>query len=121
MGWFSHNNNKKILNEILLIVKDLETFGRVFMATVQEQLDDVKASLDTISAGLDNVNTDVGNIAADEAKQTQMILDLQAIINGGGVITAEQLQPLVDQAKATQAKTDALASATKALADAIPD
>lgn len=98
---------KKLLGEILETLRRVETKGDVLMATVQEQLDAVQTALDSVSAGLDN-------IAADEAKQTQMIMDLKAIIDGGGVITPEQLQPLVDSAKAMEAKT-------KALADSIPD
>lgn len=77
------------------------------MATVKEQLDQVAASLDKAGTALEN-------IAADEAAQTKLILELQDIIAGGGVITAEQLQPLVDKSKA-------VADAAQAAADAIPD
>lgn len=101
------HNHEKTLTEILTTVKCMAEKQEVFMATVKEQLDAVAASLDKAGTALEN-------IAADEAAQTKLILELQAIISGGGVITAEQLQPLVDKSKA-------VADAAQAAADAIPD
>ena len=91
------------------------------MATVKEQLDAIQAALDDAGTALESGSTSLQNIAADEAKQTQMIIDLQAQIAAGGTVTPESLQPLVDSATRQQSGTRALADALKAAADAIPD
>jgi hypothetical protein len=97
----------RTLTEILTTVKRMDEREVIFMATVKEQLDSVSASLDAAGTALDN-------IAADEAAQTKLITDLQAQIAAGAVITAEQLQPLVD-------KSAAIAAKASAAADSIPD
>ena len=75
-----------------------------FAATVQTQFDAVNVSLD--------------NIVADEANLAKQISDLTAQIAAGGSNLTTEDQTALDK---VNANATALATKTKAIADAVPD
>ena len=88
-------------------INQLEQNQKTIMATLKELQDKADASLAKASAlqtSIDAVQAAIGTAVAAFEKT---IADLQAIIDAGGIITPEALQPIADTLDQTNTALDA--------------
>jgi len=88
----------------LVKINELQKQLKKVMATIQELND----KADALQASVDAVQEKVATAVAAFEKQ---IADLQAIIDAGGIITPESLQPIADKLDAAKVDLDATPTA----------
>jgi capsule polysaccharide export protein KpsE/RkpR len=95
----------------------IEALMNALNGKVNDMNDQIKALRDKVSADNNQIKAGLANIAADEAGLAQKISDLQAQVAAGQPLTQED----VDNLAAIGTMADDLATATKAVADSVPD
>lgn len=88
---------------------------------IMVQLADVKQALGDIKAGLDQTSINLQDIATDEQALLDKIAELAQHISSGVVVSVQDMDALFQQASNVKAQTDAMAAATKTIADNVPD
>ena len=85
--------------------------------TLKKMNDDIKAAADAQAAAFVELNAALDNIVTDEAALAQQIADLNAKLEAGQTLSAEDKAALAGIASAATG----MAARTKSIADAVPD